>query len=72
MPLYSYRCPKCGKEEEVILYDLSVSVGCNECKVLMERLFPSNQMIKMKGEGGLPSRRKQIFNTTMRKHPKLG
>ena len=69
MPLYTYRCPDCGYETDVLQTYLA-EVVC-KCGVSMERKFPSNIMIKMKGEGGYPSRRKQIFNTTNRIHPKL-
>ena len=44
---------------------------CLECGSIMSRAVGSNIMVKMKGEGGFPSRRKQVFNTTMRKHPEL-
>ena len=44
---------------------------CPKCGSTMSRAVGSNIMVKMKGEGGYPSRRKQVFNTTMRKHPEL-
>ncbi|KKK60774.1 hypothetical protein LCGC14_3021020, partial [marine sediment metagenome] len=44
---------------------------CPNCSSTMHRAIGKNIMVKMKGEGGYPSRRKQVFNTTMRKHPEL-
>ena len=37
----------------------------------MDRKYSNPPMIKIKGEGGYPSRRKQIRNTTSRNHPQL-
>ncbi len=71
MPRYDYRCPNCGNETEVLQWSLTEKISCIQCGQEMERRFPSNIMVKMKGEGGYPSRHKQIFNTTFRKHPKL-
>ncbi len=68
MPLYDFKCT-CGKEREVYTYDLT-PITC-DCGLQMERIYNNFPMVKMKGEGGYPSRRKQIFNTTMRKHPEL-
>ena len=70
MPLFDWKCPSCGKTIEVLSFSLTEVVDC-PCGATMERLFPSGQMIKMKGEGGYPSRRRQIFNTTKREHPKI-
>ncbi|KKL60786.1 hypothetical protein LCGC14_2201850 [marine sediment metagenome] len=68
MPIYEYKCSNCGRKIEVIRYDLNSEV-C-KCGTDMEmRFFPA--MIKIKGEGGYPSRRKQIRNTTYQNHPKL-
>ncbi len=69
MPLYDVVCPKCDYEKEVVLYNNSCL--CPDCGIPMKKQFPSGIMVKMKGEGGYPSRHKQIFNTTYRKHPKL-
>jgi len=67
MPIYEYKCSECGRETEVLQYGDKV-VEC--CGIPMgKKLFPS--MIKIKGEGGYPSRRKQIQNTTYRNHPSL-
>ncbi len=71
MPIYDYTCPTCGYRTEVLQFSKTETIFCIKCGSQMERKFPSNVMIKMKGEGGYPSRRKQIFNTTKRNHPKL-
>ena len=70
MPLYDFACPVHGGREEYIWFTDQTPPLCN-CGKEMERLFPGNQMIKMKGEGGYPSRRKQIFNTDKYHSPKL-
>jgi len=67
LPIYGYYCSTCGEEREVFQHSMT-DVEC--CGKPMERkLFAP--MVKIKGEGGYPSRRKQIRNTTYRKHPKL-
>ena len=71
MPLYDFHCPNCGYETEVLQFSLTEVVTCIECGEIMERKPSLGIMVKMKGEGGYPSRRKQVFNTTLRKHPKL-
>ncbi len=70
MPIYEYICPDCGYETEVIQYGMEVK-DCVSCGIPMERRFTSPAMIKIKGAGGYPSRRKQIRNTTSRIHPTL-
>ncbi len=69
MPLYDVICPKCDHEDEVISY--GGKIECPVCGNPMLKKPGVNIMVKMKGEGGYPSRRKQIFNTTQRNHPKL-
>ncbi len=69
MPLFDFECT-CGDKKEVYTYDLTKIVTC-DCGLLMERLYTNFPMVKVKGEGGYPSRRKQIFNTTQRIHPEL-
>lgn len=67
MPLYCYRCSECGSKREVFQHSMT-DVEC--CGKTMERII-SIPMVKIKGAGGYPSRRKQIRNTTYRIHPKL-
>ncbi len=77
MPLYDVHCEVCGFTDERVL-PIGVLPVCPECKAKRATIQPmvrgpgGNTLIKMKGMGGYPSRRKQIFNTTNRNHPKLG
>ena len=68
MPIYEYKCSECGFGMEVVQH-IMADVECN-CGNLMDRVI-SPAMIKIKGAGGYPSRRKQIGNTTYRNHPQL-
>jgi putative FmdB family regulatory protein len=70
MPVYDYSC-SCGYKEERYLGMGSPNPQCPTCKETMTKEIGSNIMVKIKGGGGFPSRRKQIFNTTNRIHPKL-
>ncbi len=70
MPLFDFKCDGCGYTVEKF-YQVYTSNPLCDCGATMRKMIGSNIMVKMKGEGGYPSRRKQIFNTTMRKHPKL-
>ena len=68
MALYDLHCA-CGYTDEAVLYgDIP---ECPKCGEELVKDFPLIAYVKMKGDGGYPSRRKQIFNTTYRKHPKL-
>lgn len=71
MSLYDFRCQACGNVEEFLVSKQGRFIFCELCGSRMLLMFPGNQMVKMKGEGGYPSRRRQIFNTTKRLHPKL-
>lgn len=71
MPLFDIVCG-CGHREERLLGMNKEVPDCPVCNTKMEKEFSScPPMIKIKGEGGYPSRRKQIFNTTSRNHPTL-
>ncbi len=70
MPLYDLRC-ECGYTEERLLRMFESLPNCPKCDKQMEMKFAAPPMVKVKGEGGYPSRRRQIFNTTKRIHPKL-
>ena len=70
MPLYDFYCD-CGYSEEKLVGIYDLNPACPNCGKELIKKIGSNIMVKMKGEGGYPSRRKQIFNTTYRKHPKL-
>jgi len=68
MPIYEYKCSECGEKLEVLQREMA-DVMC--CGKPMERKITFPAMIKIKGEGGYPSRRKQVRNTTYRNHPQL-
>ncbi len=69
MPLYDFYCG-CGISERLVgIYEPNPT--CPNCNKEMVKGIGTNIMVKVKGEGGYPSRRKQVFNTTMRKHPSL-
>ena len=70
MPLYDFEC-ECGHSEERLVGIYEPNPACPKCQREMVKMPGSNIMVKMKGEGGYPSRRRQVFNTTMRKHPSL-
>jgi putative FmdB family regulatory protein len=70
MPLYDFYCD-CGYRGERVVGIYEPNPLCPHCQKELIKKVGSNIMVKMKGEGGYPSRRKQVFNTTYRKHPKL-
>ncbi len=67
MPIYDMFC-NCGYEDERVVYEIP---DCPVCGKKLQIKFPLYAYAKIKGEGGYPSRRKQIRNTTYRNHPKL-
>ena len=69
MPIYNYECDNCQKAVESF-HGISESPPLC-CGSEMRKIFDSHFMVKVKGEGGYPSRRRQVFNTTSRKHPEL-
>jgi len=71
MPVYDYRCSTCGEEKEVFQHNMADIKNCSVCGTPMVRVPSCDALIKIKGAGGYPSRRKQIRNTTYRIHPKL-
>ena len=52
MPLYNYKCPKCGFEFEKIVsnYEKEV-IYCPKCNVECEREFPNSVSHKFVGGG---------------------
>jgi putative FmdB family regulatory protein len=70
MPLYELYCD-CGYDMESVRGMNESLPTCPQCNKTLRKAVGSNIMVKMKGEGGYPSRRKQVFNTTFRKHPDL-
>jgi len=57
MPIYEFRCNICGNETTVIK---SINDVPECCDTPMRRLPSFPVMVKIKGEGGYPSRRKFI------------
>jgi len=58
MPIFDYRCEECGYVKEVIDTGEKKTPLC--CGQLMKRMLHFPVMVKIKGEGGYPSRRKFI------------
>jgi len=61
MPIYLYQCEKCGSKTEVIQGWDGVALLC--CGKAMSKMPTSQAMVKMKGMGGYPSRRKEWKGT---------
>lgn len=56
MPIYEYQCEKCkGIEEKIVPIDTEAPTCCG-ASMFKRPTFPV--MVKIKGEGGYPSRRK--------------
>lgn len=68
MPIYDLKC-KCGYTTEKIVYNKLPA--CPKCGSKLEKEFPLYAYVRYKGEGGYPARKKMVFNTTYRNHPKL-
>lgn len=61
MPIYDYRCEKCRKELSLVR---SMDANCPTCcGQAMVRLLTTPALIKIKGMGGYPSRRKFLHGT---------
>jgi len=60
MPLYDYLCDICGQTREVLIMHGETPLCCD---TVMRRLPSSLAMVKMKGEGGYPSRQHQLKGT---------
>jgi len=63
MPIYQYFCPECAVEIEKIQNVGDNTALCPKCGGLMVKMMTFPAMIKMKGEGGYPSRRKFVKGT---------
>jgi len=64
MPLYEYRCDKCGFTTEELQQIGSETPQCPQCGGVMQRVFSPIAMVKWKGEGGFPSLRKAHLGTS--------
>ena len=58
MPLYEYQCDICGSEVEKIKNPSDDAPVC--CGQPMGKRMSAIAMVKWKGEGGFPARRKDI------------
>ena len=63
MPIYLYFCPKCAVEIEKIQNMGDNATFCPKCGDGMAKMPTFPAMVKMKGEGGYPSRRKFMKGT---------
>ncbi|GAG94257.1 unnamed protein product, partial [marine sediment metagenome] len=63
MPLYTYRCDKCVLEIEKIQEINGETPCCPKCGAEMRKKPTFPAMVKMKGMGGYPSRRKEWKGT---------
>lgn len=59
MPIYVYKCV-CGHKLEKVQKIGENATLCPECGTLMKKMPTFPVMVKMKGEGGYPSRRKFV------------
>jgi putative FmdB family regulatory protein len=60
MPIYVYKCKSCGLEQEVLLNKGVEILSCRQCGGMALKCPTFPALVKMKGEGGLPSRRKFV------------
>lgn len=60
MPIFVYKCMACGTVDEVLLSRGVQILPCPHCgqMSIKQPTFPA--MVKIKGEGGYPSRRKFV------------
>lgn len=63
MPLYDFMCDNCNLIKEVLLPTAKGGFRCPICSTKMRKLPPFPAMVKVKGSGGYPSRRKMVKGT---------
>lgn len=63
MPIYRYRCDKCVLELEKVQGINEEIPPCPECGKVLVKVSTYPAMVKVKGEGGYPSRRKYVKGT---------
>lgn len=62
MPIYLFQCNNCMQEIERLCTFGEIAL-CPNCGKMMVRKPTFPAMVKIKGEGGYPSRRKQVKGT---------
>ncbi len=67
MPQYEYKCQECGWEEHRIQPVNADYPEC--CGRTMDKKITCPALVKMKGEGGFPARRKWIQDWTPESKP---
>jgi putative FmdB family regulatory protein len=63
LPIYIFQCDRCVLEIEKIQEINGKAPHCPKCGGVMHKKFSPIAMIKMKGMGGYPSRRKEWRGT---------
>lgn len=62
MPLFDCTCNKCGQTREVLVWSKDIPT-CPDCGGELTKLPSYPAMVKIKGWGGYPSRRRMIKGT---------
>ena len=63
MPIYVYKCERCGFEDEVIQPLGTNGLNCPKCGVGMSKKPTYHSFVYMKGKGGYPSFRRRYLGT---------
>lgn len=70
MPIYAYKCSKCNSGFERVQAMGENTSPCPGCGEVVAKIPTFPAMVKMKGEGGYPSRRKLVKGTAPYTHSK--
>lgn len=63
MPIYEYECDRCLFLVEKIQPVEGEAPNCPNCGTVMKKKVTYPAMVKVKGSGGYPSRRKMVKGT---------